>query len=75
MDNVLSQFKVGGFYKHKTAGLMHIVGAVPTTLYGWTLVAETTQSAILKTIGQGLGYTVGWAETTEEDWMTYFSVN
>jgi hypothetical protein len=66
-------FEVGKYYAHTGGGVIHIVGAAKTTLYGWTLIAEEHGSPNLKPIGAGGGYSDNWNETTEKVWMKGFS--
>ncbi len=67
------QFEVGKFYRMTTGHCMAILGAVRTTTYGWTLVAEEWGSGQLKPVGQGAEYTDNWKETSEEYWLSGFS--
>ncbi len=69
----VERFEVGKYYKHSGGGVIHIVGAVKTTTYGWTLVAEEHCSSQLKLVGQGVGYAENWSETTVEHWLSGFS--
>lgn len=73
VERIVSQFKVGKYYKHGGGGVMHIVGAVKTTLYGWTLVAEEHGSPNLRPVGQDRDNAQNWEETTEEHWLAGFS--
>jgi hypothetical protein len=66
-------FEIGKYYKHSGGGVMHIIGAVKTTLYGWCLIAEEHGSASLKPIGRDEDAAQNWSETTEEHWMLGFS--
>ncbi len=67
------QFEVGKYYKHSGGGVMHIIGAVKTTLYDWTLVAEVHGEDHLTAVGQGSDHAVNWEETTEKHWLSGFS--
>ncbi len=67
----LERFEVGKYYRH-SGGCMHIIGVVKSTLYGWALVAEEHGSGNFIPVGSGEGHTVGWRETTEEDWLNGF---
>ena len=67
------RFEIGGYYKHPTNSVIHIVGAVPTTMYGWCLVAEGQGSDQLHPIGQHEGATDNWEVATEVEWMAGFS--
>lgn len=66
-------FKVGQYYKHTSGQMMHIVGSCITTLYGWCLVAECSDSANLKPVGQDDDNAENWTSSTEKDWMKNFS--
>lgn len=67
-----SSFKVGKYYRHRGGAFMHIIGAAETTGYGWALVAEELDGR-LRPVGQDVGCTVNWTETTEADWERHFS--
>lgn len=65
-------FKVGCCYKHPSGEMMQIVGGVKTTLYGWTLVAETTKHCDLVPVGQDEDNSDNWEEITEKEWLKNF---
>jgi hypothetical protein len=71
-ERFVRNFKVGRYYKHPGGKVIHIVGAVRTTMYGWTLVAEEGGSSNLLPIGQDTDSAANWTETTEEHWMSGF---
>jgi hypothetical protein len=73
VNALVMQFEVGKYYRHNGGGVMHIVGAAKTTLYGWCLIAEEHSSSNLKPIGVGPGFSDNWQETTKEDWLSGFS--
>ena len=66
-------FQIGHYYKQSGGGMIHIVGAARTTLYGWTLLAEEHGSSNFRPVGSDEGSTVNWTEATEAEWMTGFS--
>lgn len=66
-------FEIGKYYRHNGGGVMHIVGACKTTLYGWCLVAEEHGSSDLKPVGSDDSAAVNWEETTSEVWESGFS--
>jgi len=65
-------FKVGKYYRHSGGSVMHVIGGLKTTLYGWTLVAEQHGNADLTTVGQDEANTVNWSEISEAEWMAGF---
>ena len=44
------KFELGKYYEHGSGQQIAILGAIKTTLYGWTLVAEENTSWTLKQI-------------------------
>jgi len=72
LEIIVMKFEIGKYYKHSGGGVMHIIGAAQTTLYGWCLVAEEHASANLKPVGCNETATQNWAETTEKHWMSGF---
>lgn len=66
-------FEIGKYYKHTTGEMLHIISAGKTTLYGWTMIAETTRGSNLVTVGVGESFAVNWSESTEEEWLSHFS--
>ena len=72
VDLLVSHFEIGKYYKHPNGDVMHIIGAVQTTLYGWSLLAEKHGSDNLNPVGQGTGDADNWTETTEEHWLSGF---
>jgi len=63
-------FEIGKYYKHSGGGMMHIVSAGKTTLYGWCLIAEEHGGCNLLPVGSDETAAQNWSETTEADWMT-----
>ena len=70
---MITQFKIGKYYVHPTGVCMHIIGAVKSTLYGWTLVGERHGKGDFISVGSDAASAVNWKETTEEHWMSGFS--
>ena len=66
-------FEVGKAYKHTSGQMIHIIGSVQTTRFGFCLVAESSWSDDLKPVGIGLKHTVGWHEIPLNLWYTIFS--
>jgi len=65
-------FEVGKYYRWPAAGrMLHIVGAVPTTVHGWTLVAEEL-SGRLTPVTQQPPHATCWEESTEAVWTSLF---
>ncbi len=52
---------------------MHVLGFMDTTMYGRTLVAESTNDANLVPVGSDESSYDNWTETTHEDWMSFFT--
>lgn len=67
------RFEVGKFYKHTSGQQMAIVGKVPTTQWGETLVGERDDMADLMPVGMDEGAAENWSEITKEEWMKNFS--
>ncbi len=65
-------FQLGKYYKHTTGYCLHIVGALETTMWGLTLIAETTGNKLIA-VGRDEASAVNYSEITKEEWMRYFS--
>ena len=70
----ISIFRVGRYYKHSSGKLIHIVGSVKTTMYGWTLVAESSDASNLIPIGQDTDNFANWFEVSKEAWDACWEV-
>ena len=60
-------FKVGKYYRHAGGVKMHILCAVKTWMYGWSMVSET-KNGVLRPVGIGHGYDTNWEEISREEW-------
>lgn len=68
----MMRFEIGKYYKHSGGGMMHIVSAAKTTMWGWCLLAEVVGEANLRPVGSDEDYAVNWEEATEQEWMCNF---
>lgn len=68
----IEKFEIGKYYKHSSGKIIHILGRVETTSYGYCLVAETS-SGVLVPVGEHDDAIIGWEELTREEWMKNFS--
>jgi hypothetical protein len=66
------KFEIGKFYQHTTGHKLHVVSAGLTTMWGWTLIAES-DSMGLCSLGGDEASAVNWSEICESDWMKSFS--
>jgi len=68
-------FEIGKYYMHSSCGtVMHIIGALNTTLYGWCFIAEEHGGGRFKPLGfKDDSYSQNWKETTKSHWLTGFS--
>lgn len=67
------KFEVGKYYRHTSGEEMAIVGMVNTTMYGTTLVAESSLQGDLKPVGMGEDHAVNWVEIPQSDWFKNFT--
>ena len=65
-------FQIGKYYQHTNATMIAVVGSVTTTAYGDVLVAECTDSPLLKPIIGGEDAVAGWNEITKGKWLSNF---
>lgn len=72
MSELPMGFKVGRYYRHTTELIAHVLCEVNTTLYGTTMIAETSNSPYFISLGRDADDFANWIETTEEDWMANF---
>ncbi len=69
-------FEIGKFYRHTTGIFMAIVGEVNTTMWGSTLIGESTHDSYgLMPVGRDEASAVNWEEITKEEWMEQFEPN
>ena len=62
-------FENGKYYRHIGTGeLLHIVGAVNTTMYGNCLVGESNRNFNLLPIGTDESNAENWVESTKYCW-------
>lgn len=66
-------FKIGKYYKHTGGEMLHIIGGAKTTMYGWCLIAGSSNSNNLQPVGQCEDNAQNWKESTEEEWLKNFS--
>ena len=67
------RFKIGKCYEHTTGKQIKIVGVAQTTLSGMALVAESSDSIELRSVGgESDDYAVNYKEISEEKWMKNF---
>lgn len=67
------RFEIGKYYVHTGGRILHVIGAVKSTLYGWCLVGEFPDNADFQPLGvSDEYYAVGWTETTEEEWLKHY---
>jgi hypothetical protein len=67
------KFEIGKYYKHTGGGMMHVVSAAKTTMYGWCLIAEEHGGSNLIPIGSDEVSALNWTEATKEEWLAGFS--
>ena len=65
-------FEIGKYYKHSGGGMMHIISAAHTTVYGWTHIAEGADGS-LTPVGMSPDHAVNWTEAREDEWDASFS--
>ena len=66
------KFKVGKYYKHNSGTLMHVIGGLQTSVYGWCLIGEQNDGRLVP-VGQDECNAVNWQEITEQEWQAIFS--
>jgi len=66
-------FKIGKCYRHTGGGEMKIVGAVKSTQFGWTMIAEEPMYGNFKPVASDEASSINWDEITKEEWMQNFS--
>lgn len=72
------RFEPNKFYKHTCGHTIHTTEIVNTTMWGETLIAESSTKRGHDLIAVGIdndSYAEYWVEITEEEWMTDFSPN
>lgn len=66
-------FEVGKFYKHTSGVHVAIRGKVKTTMWGETLVGESTGDSYgLVPVGEDEASAINFVEITEEEWLKIF---
>ena len=65
-------FKLRGYYRHPTGESIHVIGELDTTMWGETLVAESSRGRLIA-VGSDAASAANWVETTEQDWMSCFN--
>lgn len=71
LENEPFCFEVGKYYRHTTGKEISVIGELKTTMYGITLIAETSNG--LETVGKDSSCAVNWTEISESEWMKNFS--
>lgn len=65
-------FELGKYYEHTTGSMIHIICEADTTIYGKSLIAETSNGMFLP-IGKNKENAVNFKEITKEKWMEIFN--
>jgi len=67
------RFEIGKYYQHPGGGMMHVISAGKSTMYGWCLIAEEHGGSNFRPVGSDEVAAQNWIEITEAEWLTGFS--
>ncbi len=67
------KFTLGGYYRHPTGRMIHVLAECLTDLYGNSFLAESSDVfQPITAVGKGESFTVNWTPITREEWMTQY---
>jgi len=69
------KFELGKYYVHSTGLCIHIIGALESTIYGWTFISERPGVGSFQPVGSDADAAVNWEETTKEHFLFKLNVN
>ena len=62
-----NRFEVGKYYQHNTGRVLHVLCKVMTTIYGYTMLAETPER-IFVPVGSDTDAFCNWYEIAKDEW-------
>lgn len=62
-------FELDHYYAHPCGRVIHVIGELPSTVHGWCLVAEQSDSPNFIQVGRGTEATVEWQEVGPAEWQ------